>query len=140
MRNTFVLLITALFCAGAIACAGWSPERKALACKTALDTLAAPECARLDVRGDGQYGVLCREVVEDGKAACDAGFLDNPVLMCARISEKSDECARIAGDNLSEEDVFNIATCERIINGLSLTCTLALSEPPAPEPVPAPSS
>ena len=122
-----------------VACAtSYTDETKALFCKQAINTLVAPECVRFDAL-DQRYVDLCIDVVEDATVACDAGFYDNPILMCAKIGEKAIQCDIIAEGDTSPSDAKarNVATCKRVVAAASLACTIALAEP-KPEPTPAP--
>jgi hypothetical protein len=114
----------------AFACAtNYTPETKALFCKQAINTLVAPECVRFDEL-DQRYVDLCIDVVEDATVACDAGFLDDPIQMCAKIGEKAVQCDIISeGDTSpSEAKLRNVATCKRVVAAASLACTIALAE------------
>ena len=127
----------------AVACATtYTTQAKTLICKQAIQTLVAPECVRLDQVGQ-RYVELCQDVVEDAMVACEAGFTDNPILMCEKIGEKANQCALIAdGDTSpSEAKLRNIATCERVVRAAGFACTLALVTPvpePTATPTPAP--
>ncbi len=135
--NRIILASLAVALGAAVACAtSYTPETKALFCKQAIKTLVAPECVRFD-QLDQRYVDLCIDVVEDATVACDAGYLDDPILMCAKIAEKDVQCDVIAEGDTSPSDakVRNVATCKRVVAAASLACTIALAEP-APVAVP----
>ena len=91
-------------------------------CQTSIQVLVQPECFRLS-EIDDRYVTLCLEVTDSAVVACDAGFNDDPVLMCARLSTAADLCEGfVPGDSIQ-----NVATCQRVMRAASLACTIAVS-------------
>ncbi len=91
-------------------------------CQTSIQILVLPECMRLTEVGD-EYVSLCIEVAESAIVACDAGFNNDPVIMCARLSSAASQCeGLVPGDNAR-----NVETCERVLRASHIACTLAVS-------------
>ncbi len=99
-----------------------SVPQKIEVCQQSIQVLVLPECMRLVEVGE-QYVSLCVEVAESAIVACDAGFSEDPVIMCARLSSAASQCeGLVPGDN-----VRNIETCERVLRASHIACTLAVS-------------
>jgi len=91
-------------------------------CQDAIEVLVLPECFRLTEVGS-EYVSLCIEVAESAVVACDAGFNEDPVIMCARLSSAASQCqGLVPGD-----DARNVETCERVLRASHIACTLAVS-------------
>ncbi len=99
-----------------------SIPQKIEVCQQSIQVLVLPECMRLVEVGE-QYVSLCIEVAESAIVACDAGFSEDPVIMCARLSSAASQCeGLVPGDNAR-----NIETCERVLRASHIACTLAVS-------------
>lgn len=107
-----------------LSCVSWqnmtSPQ-KVRVCQDTLKVIVKPECQRLAKKGQ-KYVDLCEAAVEDAVAGCAAAVLKDGSLMCDRISAKADQCQLIPDD--SEDHKMNVTTCERVVRGAGLLCTL----------------
>ncbi len=115
-------LVPALFAAALLMGCQLTPAQRVQVCEQSIQVLVLPECMRLVEVGE-RYVSLCIEVAESAIVACDAGFNDDPVIMCARLSSAASQCeGLVPGDNAR-----NVETCERVLRASHIACTLAVS-------------
>ncbi len=129
-KKTVVITFIALITVAIVGCTTTTlrTEEKVLICSGALTQLVLPQC---DLIPGEKYTEFCEEVIAASATACEAGFTDNPSLMCSEIGNQQSGCDLIPFEE--GDDVDGPKICKQVLSVGELVCMVFVREGEVPD-------
>ncbi len=124
-RKVVVIAFIVLIAVATVACTNvpLQTEEKVLICSGALTQLVLPQC---DLIPGEKYTEFCEDVIIASATACEAGFTDNPSLMCSEIGNQQSGCDLIPFEE--GDDVDGPKICKQVLSVGELVCMVFVRE------------